>query len=86
MEKIEGEEINNNLEKNRDEGEDMTRKKTKVSSYKRRKSGGVRRTVSVKGYTRSLPKTGTKKYVPRSKRKRTTTGTKKYIPRRKRRK
>jgi len=66
--------------------EEMPKKKrVRVKPYKRRTPSGVRRTVIVRGYTRSLPKTGVKIYTPRSKRTKKTAGAKIYTPRRKRR-
>jgi len=66
--------------------EEMPRKKkVRVKSYKRCAPGGTRRTVTVRGYSRSSRRKGVKKYTPRSKRTKRTTGTKKYTPRSKRR-
>jgi len=48
--------------------EEMPRKKTKVSSYKRRKPSGARKTVSVRGYSRGAKKI-TIKYPKRKTRK-----------------
>lgn len=48
--------------------ETMPKKKgVKVKRHKRRKPDGVRKTVDVKGYTRSPPQKGVKKYKPKYK-------------------
>jgi len=78
--------LNSEADKIPNETEEMPKKKkVKVKTYKRRAPGRVRRTVTVSGYSRSLPRKGVKKYTPSSRRTKRTTGTKKYTPRSKRR-